>query len=128
MKGFRMKILLIIMLLSMACATPDPYTKEEYNIGPGLTVKTVMPVIRENRGQIIRCLENATPPHGSGRLVVDIKIEADGEVTSVELRRNDLKNPKLDACIIERIYNTWTFPAPGVPSFVVYPFSLNSRL
>jgi TonB family protein len=83
-------------------------------------------VIRSHRAEVRRCYESGLQrrPGLAGRLVVEFTLRQDGSVSRAEIRKSDLGDPEVEACIAARAL-TWKFP-PVAPvedsASFSYPF------
>jgi TonB family protein len=64
----------------------------------------------------------------SGKVVTDFVIGADGKVSKASIKESTLKEPKVEACILETIQSI-QFPVPhnGKPEQVSYPFQFSGE-
>lgn len=90
----------------------------------GLTKEEIDRVIRSRKGLIRACYQRElNRTHGlGGKLVVNFRIKADGQVQSVRVvpGKSSLRNPKVESCVVRQI-TTLKFPAKG-GGVVNYPF------
>lgn len=82
-------------------------------------------VVKQHQGQVQHCYEKAlrTNPELEGRLVLELRISAEGEVTAAAIVDDDPDDPELRECV-KAVARKWKFPAvPGGSAVVIrYPF------
>ncbi|NBW83465.1 hypothetical protein EBR21_17085 [bacterium] len=88
-------------------------------------------VIRNNKDDTQSCFESLLPQDAKieGKLYITFDIESGGKVANATYneRRSTYKNPKLAACIVDKV-NNWRFPVLTTDETlqINYPFHLIS--
>lgn len=76
-------------------------------IGKGLTKDEFLKVAQARKSEIEKCFDGN---NFSGIIKINLTINADGTVKTVEIASDDIKDAKLRQCIIEQV-KKWRFPA-----------------
>lgn len=98
--------------------------------GGGIDKDAIRKVILANYRTIQNCYNLALnrSPDLYGKLVIQWQIGEKGRVLSAKVKEDNLGNPAVGQCLIERL-KTWTFPDPpsDVIADVVYPFVFSAQ-
>jgi len=98
--------------------------------GGGIDKEAIRKVILANYRTIQNCYNMALnrSPDLYGKLVIRWQIGEKGRVLSASVKEDNLGNPEVGKCLVERL-KTWTFPDPpsDVVADVVYPFVFSAQ-
>ena len=90
-------------------------------------MEDIRAVVRNHRNDVQTCYERGmtTPPYPRGTVMIRLSIDPKGRVPLSCLVESDLKDPRIDRCILEAALQ-WQFPKPDEGGWVVvnYPFVL----
>jgi len=103
--------------------------RKEIEIRGGLDASIIQQIVEERLSEVRYCYENAllSNPNLSGKVETSWTIQADGNVSNLVSRSEDVMASNLHNCIKERIV-LWKFPQPkgGGVVHVKYPFVFSS--
>jgi hypothetical protein len=92
-----------------------------------LDKEDIRAVIRSHVGEVRTCYEQwmIAPPYPKGRVMTRLSIDPNGNVPLSCVVESDLKEPRIDRCIVDTVLK-WQFPKPIGGGWVIvdYPFVL----
>ena len=91
----------------------------------GCNTANVQAVVKPRRPDVIRCYRKllTTQPRATGRLAVEIHIDAAGRAKFLGVKENSFNDESFAACVFD-VLRPLPFPIPETePCVVVYPFS-----
>ncbi len=101
----------------------------EASVDEGLTREEVARIIHKHMNEIRYCYENGIlrDPTLAGRLLVDFRINASGQVPQAGVSETGLRSAEVAECLLRKL-RSWKFPEPrgGVVVAVTYPFIFKS--
>jgi hypothetical protein len=87
---------------------------ETVGVCNGHATEALVRALSARAGQARACYEQLlrSSPHASGRLLVALRVDATGEVSSAEAIEDDVREPALTTCTLERL-KRGLLPAPA---------------
>ena len=115
---------------SIACEPRPPHAivlRPDGGPYGSLDKEDIRAIIRSHVGEVRTCYERwlIAPPYPKGLVMTRLSIDPNGDVPLSCVVESDLKEPRIDRCIVEAVLE-WRFPKPIGGGWVVvdYPFVL----
>jgi hypothetical protein len=97
--------------------------------GDQLPKETINMVAHRHAAEINQCLKDPykTQPNIAGTVTIGFEIQPTGLVSACSVKKSDLNNPTLEACVCSHV-KTWVFPrAYGVTQVDEFPIHVNPK-
>ena len=94
-------------------------------VGPSYDRRLILRVLRTRRATFRRCYETAQERHRGleGRVVVRWTIDPSGAVQGTHVAASSLRQPAVEACVLDVLRTLRSVPAPGGGTLRIrYPF------
>lgn len=93
-------------------------------VGPegSLTKEAIHAIITAYSPSVKGCYDDelARSPNLTGRVVVTLKVEPDGHVSTAKVDETTMNNERVESCLVRQLLS-WAFPKAGGPAIVTYP-------